>query len=114
MSARILATKPVGTYTKVTVDASSTITTSGWTVVSTAVSNGGSAVEIFNSTGCTLQVSQGTAGNETLAANLLPYTIPPGGSAFMLPMQIRAAAPLTVKSLDATSGDGILVMNVFG
>lgn len=112
MSARIRATKPVGTYT---LDAASTNLVVGtWAQVTSNVTNGASAVEIFNSTGATLLVSQGTAGNETAAGKLLPYTILQGGSSMMLPMEVKAGAPIRIKSLDNAATSGILVLNLFG
>lgn len=112
MSARISATKPV---LSLTLDASvSNIATSGWTQVAAAaaVLYGGSAVEIFNSTGSVLQLSNGTAGNE--ASSLMPYTILPGGSVTMLPMEIKALKRLSVKAVDLASSTGVLVLNIFG
>lgn len=112
MGARIRATKPVGTY--ILNAASTSISTGSYTVVTTSVTKAGSAVEIFNSTGATLIVSQGTAGHETDAGKTLPYTILQGGSSMMLPMEISNGKPLTVKSLDNAASAGILVFNVFG
>lgn len=108
----LLGTKPVGTLTLNA--ATNNITTSAWTQVTASVVAGASAMEIFNSTGSTLLVSQGTAGNETVTGNLLPYTILLGGSAMMLPMEIKNGLPIRVKAFDQSATSGILVINLFG
>lgn len=112
MSSRIRATKPIGTYT---LDGTGgAITTSAWTQVTASVVNAGSALEVFNATGATLIVSQGASGHETEAGNLLPYTIPQGGSSILLPLELKSGKPIRVKSLDNASGAGLLILNLFG
>jgi hypothetical protein len=108
----LLGRKPVGTI--VLNAATSNISTGAWTQAIAAVLKAASNVEIFNSTGATLYVSQGTAGNETNSDKLLPYTILQGGSSMMLPIEIKAGLPITVKSLDNAATTGILVLNLFG
>lgn len=104
--------KPVGT---ITVDASvDNLSTSAWEQIISSVVKAASFVEIFNSTGATLKISQGASGEEDNSLKLLPYTILQGGTSAMLPMAIQAGKPVSVKSLDNASTAGILVLNLFG
>lgn len=106
----LLSTKPVATFVLNAVN--TPVDTVTWKQISAKVLVAGTSVEIFNSTGSTLQISQGTAGNEATA--LLPYTIPQGGSAFQLPMEISSGKPLSLLALDANSSVGLVVINLFG
>lgn len=92
--------------------AANSISTGAWTQALALVPKAATHVEIFNSTGATLLLSQGTPGTES--ANLLPYTIMPGGSGFLVPLAISAGKPLTVKAVDTGSTAGVLVMNLLG
>jgi hypothetical protein len=109
----LLSTNPVATFV---LDPSGAVAISKtvWALVSASVLKAGTAVEIFNSTGSTLQISQGAVGAETATGAVLPYTIPLGGSAFILPMEIKSGKPISVLGLDNASTTGLLVINLFG
>lgn len=92
--------------------ASSSISTGAWTQVSASVQRAASYVEIFNSTGATLAVSTGSAGQES--SHILPYTVLQGGSSILVPLEVTSGNRLSVKSLDNAATSGVLVMNLFG
>lgn len=109
---RLLANKIVGTvYLNCAV---TNITTSGWVTLLAKIPVSCSGVEIFNPSGAKLQLSIGAAGHETDAANLLTYTVLPGGSTGVLPMNLPNGTRLSVQALDQNITTDYLVLNFFG
>lgn len=108
----LLIKKPVATLTY---NAETTpLVVDTWVEVSASVPRAADSVEIFNSTGATLAVSQGAAGSEEDDDKLMPYTILQGGSSERLPMAFQAGKPLRVKAIDNAADQGVLVLNLFG
>ena len=91
--------------------AATNVTTGAWVEVVTLTDQPCSSLEIFNSGGRILQFSNGSAGNE--AANLIDYTILPGGSSILLPINLAKNSRLSCKAVDSTSNVGYLIFNLF-
>lgn len=107
---RLLSRAPV---TTATLDTSSTnITTAAWVQLVASLPKACSSVEIFNPSGATLIVSTGAASAED--ASIVPYTIVPGGSSILLPLEIAKGSRVSLKSIDQTANSGLFVMNFFG
>lgn len=104
--------KPVET---IRVDMASTaITTAAWLQISAALHLGACAMEVFNPSGSTMIMSQGPIGSEDAAVNLFPWTIIPGGTTGLVPLESHAGKPLSLKAVDADASLGILVVNIYG
>lgn len=85
------------------------VTTGAW--VQLLASVGATAVreiEIFDSSGETLELGLGAAGSEV--ANV--YVIPGGNG--KIPVQIAANARLAIKAVSATANSGEIVLNLYG
>lgn len=108
MKGALALRKPVAT---VALDMSSTnITTAAWATVIAALAAACSAIEIFNQSASAMQIATGAGGSEVA----LPYTVLPGGSAVLLPIEIAKGLRLSAKAYDATASTGRLVINFFG
>jgi hypothetical protein len=111
MSFRLLARNPVATVQYNF--ASGAIGTGAWVQIVASLPKACSAIEIFNPSGSTLKLSTGAATKE--GANVVPYTILPGGSAILLAIEIAQKTPLSLEAVDQSTGTtGILTMNFFG
>jgi hypothetical protein len=83
-----------------------------WLQITDSVPKAATLVEIFNSTGSSIAISQGAVGSEN--ANVLPYTILPGGSSFLVPLNIQSGKPFSVAAIDQASSTGVLILNLLG
>jgi len=88
------------------------ITQAAWYQAVDAMEFGGVAIEIFNPSGSPLIISTGDVGEED--DNILPYTIPPGGTSGPYMFELKAGRPLSFKALDADVNNGRLIVNLFG
>lgn len=107
----LLAYKPVVTVRN---DMATTpIVQAAWTEIVAALGAPASAVEIYNPSGATMRISTGAAGQED--ANELPYSILPGGSSILMPMDgIKNGARISLRSVDADVNTNIFVLNFLG
>ena len=87
------------------------VPTGSWTTLLAKASNnvGCSAIEVFAPDGSVLQIATGDAGSE----KALPYTILPGGSNLMLPMEIPAGVRISLQAIDTGVTAGYFVLNQF-
>lgn len=108
MPRSLLARKPVATIAFSMSGAN--ITTAAYTQLIAAMAAPASAVEVFSPSGSSIKLAVGGAGAEVD----IPYTIPPGGSAVFLPLEIKAGVRLSAKALDANATTGLLILNFFG
>lgn len=109
---RLLANKIVGTiYNNC---ATTNITTASWVTLIVSMPIACTAIEIFNPSDAKLQLSIGAAGHETETGNLLPYTIQPGGSSGLLPVNLPNGKRLSVKAIDQTVSNDYFIINFFG
>lgn len=109
---RLLANKIVGTvYNNC---ASTNITTSAWLTLVASMPLACTAIEIFNPSDAKLQLSTGAAGHETDTGSLLPYTIQPGGSSGLLPVNLPNGKRLSVTALDQNVVNDYFIINFFG
>lgn len=107
---RILAHRPYGSFW---LNMSVTnITTSGWVQISASLPGSCSALEVFNPSASLLQISTGKSGQES--SNIIPYTILPGGSSILLPIELKVGSRLSAQAVDQTASSGYLTFNVFG
>ena len=107
---RILARKPVGTLTLNY--ASTNVLTSAWAEISAAIPSSASAMEIFSGSGSILKIAFSVAAAED--ANVYPYTICPGGSVLLLPVELFKSKRLAAKAINSSATVGYLVINFFG
>jgi hypothetical protein len=110
MSFRLLAQVPVATVANNMT--TNPIDTGAWTQLLASLPRACCAVEISNNSGSTIQISTGAAGQE--AANAIPYTVLPGGSPILLPIEIMKGARISAKAVDADATSGYFTMNFFG
>lgn len=103
----LLSRKPVATETHNY--ATGSATTSAWRTIITLTSEPASAVEIFDSSGRILEIATGDIGSEVT----MPYTIIPGGSSVILPLEFKHSVRVAVKAVDEEASTGYLVMNFF-
>lgn len=85
------------------------VTTGAW--VQLLASVGGTAIreiDIFDSSGETLELGIGAAGSEVVNSYIFP-----GGNG-RIPMQIAASARLSVRAVSATANSGELIINLYG
>ncbi len=107
----LLARKPVGTiYLNC---ASTNITTSAWVQLIASIPLAATGIEIFNPSDAKIQLSFGPAGSETLAQYLVPYTIIPGGSTGVLPVEVPCKTRLSVQAIDQNVTGDYFVINFF-
>jgi len=92
--------------------ATTNILTASWTQFVASLGWSCCAVEVFNPSPATIQLSTGTAGNESTA--IVPYTILPGGSSILLPLEIKSGTRLSLKAVDQIANTGYFIMNFFG
>lgn len=90
---------------------SSPISTGAWVEIEDSLPNACSAIEMFNPSNASLQISTGAVGQES--AHILPYTILPGGSA-QLAVNISKGKRISLKSLDNPAASGLFTINTFG
>jgi hypothetical protein len=108
MASRNVSTKPVATARLDT--GSSNVTSAAYVQLVAATSQPFSNVEIFNPSGATLLIATGGAGSEVL----IPYSILPGGSSILLPLNIAKGTRIALKAADTTSATaGLFVLNMF-
>lgn len=89
--------------------ASQNVTTSAWTVVSSALTRSASAVQFFNGSGSLLQIAVGATGSEVL----IPWTIPPGGSDLVLDIPFSHGQQIQLKAIDFLADSGYFSANFF-
>ena len=88
---------------------STNVTTGAWTQLLASV--GATAIkeiEIFDSSGETLELGLGAAGSETSSSFIIP-----GGNG-RIPLQIPAGTRLSIKAVSATANVGEIVVNLYG
>jgi len=88
---------------------STNVTTGAWTQLLASV--GATAIkeiEIFDSSGETLELGLGAAGSETSSSFIIP-----GGNG-RIPLQIPAGTRLSIKAVSATANSGEIVVNLYG
>jgi hypothetical protein len=107
---RLLAHVPVQSIA--TDMSASPITQAGWTQLVASTLKAGCAIEISNNSGATIQLSLGSAGQESTA--IIPYTVLPGGSAILLPMEIPRLSRISAKAVDQPANTGFFTINLFG
>jgi hypothetical protein len=112
MAFRILAHRPYGTIPNNLT--TNPINVGTWTVLSAALPWPACAIEIFNPSGSTIQISTGVAGQESNPNNLIPYTILPGGSSILLPIELKKGIRLSASAIDMAATAGYFTMNFFG
>jgi hypothetical protein len=99
--------KPVATLN---LDLSGTnVTTAAWVQVTSSLPAPASAVEIYNASDALMQIAVGGAGNEVA----LKYTILPGGSVAIIPIEVSGSQRVSVKAVNKTANVGYLVLNFF-
>lgn len=112
MSYRILAKQAVATVAFNM--ANTPITQAAWVQILASLPQACTAVEIFNGSPASMKFSHGAIGSESAAGSLIPYTILPGGSSILLPVNIPVLSPISVEAIDQTAATGYLTMNFFG
>lgn len=111
MSSQQPLRKPVQT---IRVDMSGTpITTAAWVQIVASLNLAAGALEIFNPSGSSMIISSGPAGHESEAVYLFPWTIIPGGSTGLVPLEMHAHTPLSLKAVDVNASLGLLVINLY-
>lgn len=90
----------------------SPVTTSAWKQLIAAMLASACAVEVYNGSNSTLEISTGAVGAEDASA--IPYYILPGGSSILLPINFSRGAPVSVKAVDQNTTAGLLILNFFG
>lgn len=104
---RQIARTPVATLR---LDMSSTnITTSAWATLVASQGAPVSAIEIFNGSASPMLIARGAAASEVA----IPYTILPGGSSILLPIEIARGVRLSAKALGTSVTAGEFILNFF-
>lgn len=106
----ILARKPVASIQNDLV--ANPITTAAWAELSASLEQGACAVEIYNPSGSTIELSTGAVGEED--DHIMPYTVLPGGSSILLPYEFARGARLSAKAVDQNANTNIFIMNFLG
>lgn len=88
---------------------STNVTTSAWVQLDSSMDADTYELEIFDSSGSTLQLGLGAAGSETS----IPFYIVPGGNANLISVSIPRGTRLAIKAIDATASTGQLVINCY-
>jgi hypothetical protein len=81
-----------------------------WTTFLAKLPVGASGFEIFNPSSTTFMIAFGAVGQE----KALPYTIIPGGSAFVIPLEGGAGQRISLQPVDVQPTSGYFTMNFFG
>ena len=68
------------------------------------------ALEIFDSSGSTMELAVGAAGQQ----KSLGFLIPPGGDTIMVPCTLAKGALLWARAKDANATTGELIVNLYG
>lgn len=108
MSRRLLAKTSVDGATLIL--SVTNITTSAWVTLIASTRKGCTALEVINPTNAVLQLAIGSAGNEVA----LPFFIPPGDTAQMIPYEIAGRTRISAKAVDITADNQTLVINLYG
>lgn len=88
---------------------STNVTTGAWVQLLSSVGTIAiTEIEIFDSSGETLELGVGAAGSEVSNSYIIP-----GGNG-RIPMQISALSRISVKSVSATANSGELIINFYG
>jgi hypothetical protein len=83
------------------------VTTLAWVQLAAAIQSGVSEVEIFDSSGQTLQLGVGAAGHESVILTVLP-----GGNG-RVPLKLDVGSRLSIKALTATANSGEIDINLY-
>lgn len=116
MAFRLLAASPVGwirnNYATTNVPQSSTWTAliNSATSAQAKVPSGATAIEVFDSSGSTMELAVGASGAQ-LSLNFL---IPPGGDTILVPVPLTGGALLWARAKDSSASTGELVLNFYG
>jgi hypothetical protein len=89
--------------------ASTNVTTGAWVQLIASLAQACSAIEVFNGSPAMIKIAQGSAGNEVA----VPYTILPGGSPSVLPIELSSLARISLETVDQTANTGYIVINFF-
>lgn len=109
----LLAYKPVVTVRNN--NATNPVSDAAWVQIVAALGKPANAVEIYNPSGATIRISTGAAGLED--ASELPYSILPGGSSILMPMDgIKKGSRISLRVVDVgvTINTNIFVLNFLG
>lgn len=87
----------------------STVTTSAWTQLSASLPNVVRAVQIFDSSGQTMQLGLGPSGSEIA----MPWYIYPGGQNDMIPMVAGPYNRLVIRAISGNATQGELDLNLY-
>lgn len=87
---------------------STNVTTAAWVQIDAATLTFATKIEIFDSSGQTMKLGTGTAGNEVD----LPLIITPGGNG-LIPVQIPQGKRLVVRAVSGTANTGELDINIY-
>ena len=88
------------------------VTTGAWKEIITALGEPSSALQVFNGSGRIFRFAFADAGEED--DNEYPYTITPGGSEILLPINTSKNPRLAMKAVDADATAGYLILNFLG
>ena len=83
------------------------VTTAAFVQIESSVPKNVRAVEVFDSSGSTLQLAYGPTGSEVLALQIIP-----GGNE-LRPLLLNLGLPLSLKAIDADALVGECVLNFF-
>lgn len=86
---------------------SSNVTTSAWSLLFTAVAGPISTIEIFDSSGQTLEIGTGAPGSEVVKA-----IVPPGGNG-PIRFYVPTGQNISIKALSANATVGELDINLY-
>lgn len=86
---------------------STNVGTSSWVELVAATGSNVSAVEVFDSSGQTLEIGVGASGSE-----VVQFIIVPGGNG-MLPLKVPRGSRVAVKALSGTANTGNLIINFY-
>lgn len=87
---------------------STNVTTGAWVELDSALNQSCNVIEIFDSSGNTMELGIGPAGSESS----IPMYIVPGGNG-RIRYRLDKGARLAVKAVNATSNSGELVLNLY-
>lgn len=90
------------------------VTTAAWVQIVASLPYACTAMEIFNPSAATMKISKGAAGQETTGNNLIPYSILPGGSSILLPINLPSLSRISLEAVDQTASSGYFILNFFG
>ena len=110
MKGALAIRKPVATL--VLSMSSTNIVSGAWTelIHAIAAGKGCSAFEVFNGGSSIISIATGASGSEVA----IPYSILPGGSSILIPVEIPKGVRLSAETADGTTANsGYLVINFF-